>query len=152
MWPWWVMIPIGDLTDVTLAIEELMKVIMWWKLSSDESYQVMKVIKWWNLCNDEMYLMMKVIWWRKLSSDESYLMMKVLRSWNCKRSDKEWWLVTFHLWRCFESLMQIRNKIKKKTSEVLPQKLIYFTNSNTDLNWWLYEFLVSMKKNYFFIW
>ena len=45
MWPWWVMIPF-DLIDVTLAIEEVMKVIKWWKLSSDESYEVMKVIKW----------------------------------------------------------------------------------------------------------
>ena len=67
------MILIEDLTDVTLAIEdtdeddeddeedltyvtlvsddtywrleEVMKVIKWWKLSSDESYQVMKFIK-----------------------------------------------------------------------------------------------------------
>ena len=46
------MIPIEDLTDVTLANEdteedeEVMKVIKWFKLSSDKSYQVMKVIKW----------------------------------------------------------------------------------------------------------
>ena len=55
------MIPIEDLTDVTLAIEEVMKVIKWWKLSSDESYQSMKVIKWWKLSSDESYLLKKVI-------------------------------------------------------------------------------------------
>ena len=44
------MIPIEDLTDVTLAIEEVMKVIKRWKLSTDESYQLMKVI------SDESYL------------------------------------------------------------------------------------------------
>ena len=42
MWPWWVMIPIEDFTDVILMT--LMKVIYWWKLSSDESHLVMKVI------------------------------------------------------------------------------------------------------------
>ena len=47
-----------------------MKVIMWWKLSSDEIYQVIKVIKWWKLPSDESYQMMKVIKWWKLSSDE----------------------------------------------------------------------------------
>ena len=31
-------------TNVTLAIEEVMKVIKWWKLSSYESYQVLKII------------------------------------------------------------------------------------------------------------
>ena len=71
------MIPIEDLTDVTLAIEEVMKVIKWWKLSSDESYQVMNVNKWWKLSSDESYLMMKVILWWKLYSNESYLVMKV---------------------------------------------------------------------------
>ena len=48
MWPWWVMIPIEDFTDsilITLMdLMTLMKVIHWWKLSSDESYLVMKVI------------------------------------------------------------------------------------------------------------
>ena len=38
-----------------------MKVIMWWKLSSDESYEVMKVIKWWKLSSDENYQVMKII-------------------------------------------------------------------------------------------
>ena len=52
MWPWWVMIPIEDLTDVTLAIEEVIKR---WKFLSDESYQGMKVIKWWKLSSDESY-------------------------------------------------------------------------------------------------
>ena len=37
---------------------------------------------------------MKVTQWWKLSSDESL---------NCPRSEKEWWLVTFRLWRCFNS-------------------------------------------------
>ena len=36
--------------------------------------------------------MMKISWRWNLSSDESY---------NCQRSEKEWWLVTFRLWRCF---------------------------------------------------
>ena len=50
-----------DLTDVIPAIEEAMKVIKWWKLSSDESYQVRKVIRWWKLSSDESYRVMKVI-------------------------------------------------------------------------------------------
>ena len=54
MWPWWVMIPIEDLTDITLAFEQLMKVIKRRKKSSDESYQVMKSIKWWRVY-DESY-------------------------------------------------------------------------------------------------
>ena len=54
------MIPIEDLTEVTLAIqetdeddeddEEVMKVVKWGKLSSDEGCQVMKVVKWWKRC------------------------------------------------------------------------------------------------------
>ena len=97
-----------------------MKLMKWWKLSSDESYLVMKVILWWKLSSDESYPVMKVLsdesylvmkvtqqW--KLPSDESYLVMKVIlwwylfsdESWNCQRSVKEWWLVTFRLWRCF---------------------------------------------------
>ena len=63
------MIPIEDLTDVTLAIEEVIKR---WKFLSDGSYQVMKVIK-----SDESYQVMKIIKWRKLSSDESYQVLKV---------------------------------------------------------------------------
>ena len=63
------MIPIEDLTDAALAIEEVMKVIKWWKLSSDGSYQVMKVIKWWELSSDESYQVMQVTMWWKLSSD-----------------------------------------------------------------------------------
>ena len=76
------MIPIEDLTDVTLAIEDtdeddeedltdvtLVSDDTYWRLDwcyssnwgSDESYQVMKVIKWWKLSSDESYLVMKVI-------------------------------------------------------------------------------------------
>ena len=44
---------------------------------SHKSYQVIKVIKWW-----------------KLSCHKSF------RIWNSERSEKEWWLVTFRLWRC----------------------------------------------------
>ena len=36
-----------NLTDVTPAIEEVMEVKKWWKLSSEECFQVMKIIKWW---------------------------------------------------------------------------------------------------------
>ena len=71
MWPWWVMIPIEDFTDVILIT--LMKVILWWKLSSGESYLAMKVILWW-----------------KLSIDESYLVMKVKIVKEVKRSDVLW--------------------------------------------------------------
>ena len=39
----------------------MMKVIKWWKLSSDESFQAMKVILWWKLSSDESYQVMKVI-------------------------------------------------------------------------------------------
>ena len=49
------MIPIEDLTDVTLAIVEVMKVIYRRKLSSDESYLMMK------LSSGESYQVMKVI-------------------------------------------------------------------------------------------
>ena len=76
------MIPIADLTDVTLAIEDtdeddeedltdvtLVSDDTCWRLDrcfssnwgSDESYQVMKVIEWWKLSSDESYLVMKVI-------------------------------------------------------------------------------------------
>ena len=40
---------------------------------------------------------MKFILWWKLSSDES---------WNCQRREKEWWLVTFRLWRCFFTIFR----------------------------------------------
>ena len=56
----------------------VMKVILWWKLSSDESFQVMKVILWWKFAIDEIYLVMEVILWWKLSNDESYLVMRVI--------------------------------------------------------------------------
>ena len=59
------MIPVEDLTDVTQAIEEVMKVIQWWKSSSVESYQ------WWKLSSDESYQVMKIIKWWMLSSGES---------------------------------------------------------------------------------
>ena len=93
------MIPIQDLTDVSLAIEDtdeddeedltdvtLVSDDTYWRLDwcyssnwgSDESYQVMKVIKWWKLSSDESYQEMKVIKWWKLSDDESYLVMKVI--------------------------------------------------------------------------
>ena len=88
MWPWWVIIPIGDLTDITLAIEDtdedgeddkdgeedLTDVTLvsddtnrrldWCYSSnwgSDESYQAMKVVEWWKLSSDESYQEMKVI-------------------------------------------------------------------------------------------
>ena len=45
MWPWLVMIPKEDFTDVILmTLVTLMKVILWSKLSSDGSYVVMEVI------------------------------------------------------------------------------------------------------------
>ena len=74
------MIPIEDLTDITLAIEDtdeddeddeedltdvtlaIEKVIKRWKLS----------FKWWKLSSDESYLVMTI------SSDGSYLVMKVI--------------------------------------------------------------------------
>ena len=72
-----------DLTDVTLVSVDtywrldwcyssnwgsyqMMKVIKWWKLSSDESYQ-----KWWKLSSDENYQAKKIIKWWKLSSVKS---------------------------------------------------------------------------------
>ena len=88
------MIPIENLTDVTLSIEDTDLWIFWksenfpkiLKFSknlrifrksenddnddngdngdnddNDESYQVMEVIKWWKLSSDESYLVMKVI-------------------------------------------------------------------------------------------
>ena len=48
-------------------------------LSSDESYLVIKVTQWWELLCDE--------------------------RWNCQRSEKEWWLVTFRMWRCFLQML-----------------------------------------------
>ena len=51
---------------------QVMKVMKWWKLSSDESYQL------WGLSSDESYQIMKVIKWWKFSSDESYQVMKVI--------------------------------------------------------------------------
>ena len=38
--------PIEELTDVALAIEDTDE-------DDDESYQIMKVIKWWKLSSDE---------------------------------------------------------------------------------------------------
>ena len=59
------MIPIEDLTDVTLAIEDISENLRIFQKSenddNDESYQVMEVIKWWKLSSDESYLVMKVI-------------------------------------------------------------------------------------------
>ena len=68
MWPWWVMIPIEGLTDDPLAIEgndeddeeDLTDVT----LVSEDTYwpfQVMKVMKWWKFSSDESYLVMKVV-------------------------------------------------------------------------------------------
>ena len=81
------MIPIEDLTDVTLAIEDadwdneddeedltdvtLVNDDTYWRLDwcyssnggSDESYQAMKVIKRWKLSSDESYQVMKIIKW-----------------------------------------------------------------------------------------
>ena len=85
MWPWWAMIPIKDLTDVTLAIEDtdeddeddeedltdvtLVSDDTYWRLDwcyssnwgSNESYEVMKVIKWWKLSSEKSCQVMKVI-------------------------------------------------------------------------------------------
>ena len=58
-----------------------MIVTQWWKLSSDEIYQVMKVTQRWKLPSDESYLVMKVILWWKLPSDESCQVMKVTQGW-----------------------------------------------------------------------
>ena len=74
------MIPIEDLTDVTLAIDDtdeidqVMKNIKRWKLSSGESYQSflnVSLIKWWKVC---------IKWWR-VPSDESDETMKVIKQW-----------------------------------------------------------------------
>ena len=80
------MIPIEDLTDVTLAIEDTNeddeededdeKDLTDVTLVSDDTYwrlDWLTVIKWWKLSNDEIYLVMKVILWWKLSNDEIYL-------------------------------------------------------------------------------
>ena len=103
MWPWWVMIPIEDLTDVTQAIEDtdeddeedltdvtLVSDDTYWRLDwcyssnwgSVESYQVMKVIKWWKLSSDGSHQVMKVEitkevirsdgWWRFACGDVLY--------------------------------------------------------------------------------
>ena len=64
----------------------------WWKLSSDESYQVVKVIKWWKLSSDESYQEMKVFMWWKLSSDESYQVMKAIKWWKLS-SDESYQLM-----------------------------------------------------------
>ena len=112
------MIPIEDLTDVTLAIEDtdeedkrldwcdpgeswyllktwLMLLLHW---GSNESYPVMKIIKWWKLSSDESYQVMKVIKWSKLSSDESYQVMKVVKWWKLSSDEScqvmnvvKWW-------------------------------------------------------------
>ena len=99
------MIPIEDLTDVTLAIqytdkddegdeddeddkddEEDLTVV---NLVSDDTY--------WKICSLEIsssyesYQVMKVIKWWKLSSDESYLVMKFILWW--KLSSDESYLV-----------------------------------------------------------
>ena len=75
-----------------------MKVIKWWKLSSDESYQVMKVIKWGMLSSDESYQVKKIIKWWKLSSDGSYQVMKVIKWWMLSSDESyqvmkviKWW-------------------------------------------------------------
>ena len=74
----WVSVSI-DFTDVTLVSDDTYRRLNW----CDPDYPdgpddpVMKVIYWWKLSSDESYLVMKVIWWWKLSSGESYLVMKV---------------------------------------------------------------------------
>ena len=45
------------------------------------------------------FLMMVKTSLKKLSSDKSQ------RSWNSLGSDKEWWLVTFRLWRCLQFIL-----------------------------------------------
>ena len=49
---------------------------------------VMTYWRWWKLSTDGSYHVTEVITWQKLSSDG-------------QRSEKEWWLVTFRLWRRF---------------------------------------------------
>ena len=103
----WVMIPIDDLTDVTLQPKilmmkmiKMMKImkktwLMWprwvmipiegclliWKLTIYESFLVMKTIQWWKLSSAESYQVVKVILWWKLSCDKIYLVMKVILWW-----------------------------------------------------------------------
>ena len=66
-----------DLTDMTLVSDDTYWRRDWCYSSNWRSYQVMKVILWWKLSSDESYPVMKVILWWKLSSDESHLVMEV---------------------------------------------------------------------------
>ena len=102
MWPWWVMIPKEDLTDVTLVSGDTFLRLDWcdsgewgylletwlvwlWQLReriiSDDDDDV-KFVYWWKLSIDESFLLMKVVYWWKLSIDESCLLMKVVYWWN----------------------------------------------------------------------
>ena len=71
----WVIVSI-DFTDVTLVKDDTYRRLYWCDPDDpddpDESYLVMKVIQWWKLSSDESYLVMKV------TSDEIYLVMKVI--------------------------------------------------------------------------
>ena len=53
MWLWWVKIPTGDLTDMTLAIEE----------TDDEDYEDDEDDEEKKLSGDKGYLVIKVIYW-----------------------------------------------------------------------------------------
>ena len=67
-----------DFTDVTLVSDDTYRRLFWCDPDDPEgSYLVMKVIYWWKLSSDESYLVVKVIQWWKLSSGESYLVLKV---------------------------------------------------------------------------
>ena len=101
------MIPIEDLTDVTLAIEDtdeddeedLTDVTPgeWWYLLKNfpkiwefsENLRIFRKSE--NDDNGESYQVMEVIKWWKLSGDKSYLVMKVIYWW--KLSSDESYLV-----------------------------------------------------------
>ena len=68
-----------DFTDVTLVSDDTYRRLYWYDPDypdgpddPDECYSVVKVINWWKLSSDESYLVMTI------SSDESYLVMKVI--------------------------------------------------------------------------
>ena len=71
------MIPIEDLTDVTLAIEDTDKDGEDGEDGEDDEDEDGDV-SWWKLFCDNIYLMIKVIWWKSLSSDKSYLVIKAI--------------------------------------------------------------------------
>ena len=78
---------------------------------------------------------MKVILRWKLSSDESLK--------NCQRSDKEWWLVTFRLWRCF--MVCYHWKLSKTTGTNGCQ-----TKKHCKANGWLSYWKTNLRKRRFY--